>query len=190
MNFNGYQTLRRILDAIDNVVMFVGCAMLFALMCVVVGDVALRYIFNAPIHWAYEAVSSYLMPGIFFFAVSHTLKAHAHVSVDILHNYVNRRVRYVFEAFATLVSIPAFAICTWVSARNTMLDFTTAAVSSSGLAVPTWTMISPRLPTLLIQFGLTPAGASNRMLPRGWRPRMRTDLLFGRSRSSTWLPWV
>ena len=150
MNFNGYQTLRRILDAIDNVVMFVGCAMLFALMCVVVGDVALRYIFNEPIHWAYEAVSSYLMPGIFFFAVSHTLKAHAHVSVDILHNYVNRRVRYVFEAFATLVSIPAFAICTWVSARNTMLEFTTAAVSSSGLAVPTWT-ISIMLP---IGFGL------------------------------------
>jgi TRAP-type C4-dicarboxylate transport system permease small subunit len=150
MNFNGYQALRRAVDAIDNVVMYVGCMMLFALMCVVVGDVALRYIFNAPIHWAYEVVSSYLMPGLFFFAVSHTLKAHAHVSVDILHNYVSRRMRYVFETFATLVSIPAFAICTWVSARNSILDFTTAAESSSGLAVPTWT-ISIMLP---IGFGL------------------------------------
>lgn len=145
-----YQGIRGAVDAIDNVVMVVGCLMLFSLMCIVVGDVALRYLFNSPIHWAYEVVSSYLMPGLFFFAVSHTLKAHAHVSVDIVHNYISRRMRYIFEAVATLVSIPAFAICTWVSARNTMLDFTMGAESTSGLAVPTWT-ISIMLP---IGFGL------------------------------------
>ncbi|WP_096697582.1 TRAP transporter small permease subunit [Polaromonas sp. AER18D-145] len=145
-----YQTIRGGVDAIDNVVMFVGCAMLFALMFIVVADVSLRYLFNAPIQWAYEVVSSYLMPGLFFFAVSHTLKAHAHVSVDIVHNYISPRARYVFEAVATLVSIPAFAICTWVSARNTMADLATAAESTSGLAVPTWT-ISIMLP---IGFGL------------------------------------
>jgi TRAP-type C4-dicarboxylate transport system permease small subunit len=145
-----YDAIRGFVDMIDNAVLVVGCAMLFALMLIVVADVSLRYIFNAPIQWAYEVVSSYLMPGLFFFAVSHTLKAHAHVSVDIVHNYISRRGRYVFEAIATLVSIPAFAICTWVSARNTMLDFTTAAESTSGLAVPTWT-ISIMLP---IGFGL------------------------------------
>jgi TRAP-type C4-dicarboxylate transport system permease small subunit len=145
-----YRTTRGIVDAIDTVVMIVGCAMLFLLMLIVVADVSLRYIFNAPLQWAYELVSSYLMPGLFFFAVSHTLKAHAHVSVDIVHNYIGRRTRYVFEAVATLVSIPAFAICTWVSARNTLLDFTTSAESTSGLAVPTWT-ISVMLP---IGFGL------------------------------------
>jgi TRAP-type C4-dicarboxylate transport system permease small subunit len=145
-----YARLRRVIDAVDGVLMLVGCLMLFALMLVVVSDVTLRYLFNAPLQWSYEVISSYLMPGLFFMAVSHTLKANAHVSVDILHNYVTRRTRYVFEAICSVVALPVFALCTWVSAQHTWNDFQTAATSTSGLAVPTWT-ISLMLP---IGFGL------------------------------------
>ena len=145
-----YERLRRIVDAIDNVLMVIGCLMLFALMFVVVGDVVLRYLFNAPLQWSYEVISSYLMPGLFFFAASHTLKAHAHVAVDIVHNYVSRRTRYVLEALISLLATPVFAFCTIVSAQHTLEDIATAATSTSGLALPTWT-ISLMLP---IGFGL------------------------------------
>ena len=140
-----YDRLRRIVDAIDGALMVVGCAMLFALMLVVVADVALRYLFNSPLQWSYEVISSYLMPGLFFFAASHTLKAHAHVSVDIVHNYVARRTRYVLEALTSTLAAPAFALCAVVSAERTWEDFRTAAASTSGLALPTWT-ISLMLP--------------------------------------------
>lgn len=146
----GYSRLRQAIDAIDAVVMFIGCLMLFALMCIVVMDVTLRYIFNAPLQWSYEVISSYLMPGLFFLAVSHTLKANAHVSVDIVHNYIGRRTRYAFESLTTVVALPVFALCAWVSAQNTVKDFTDRAVSTSGLEVPTWT-ISLMLP---LGFGL------------------------------------
>jgi TRAP-type C4-dicarboxylate transport system permease small subunit len=145
-----YARLRRAFDSLDGAVMFVGCAMLFALMLIVVVDVAMRYLINRPLEWSYEVISSYLMPGLFFFAVSHTLKANAHVSVDIVHNYLRTRVRYVFEAITTLVAIPVFAICTWASARVSWADIATHATATSGLAVPTWT-ISIMLP---IGFGL------------------------------------
>ena len=140
-----YARLRRVIDAIDSVLMAIGCLMLFALMLIVVADVSLRYLFNAPLQWSYEVISSYLMPGLFFMAVSHTLKANAHVAVDILHNYVGRTTRYAFEAVCTLVALPVFALCTWVSAQHTWNDYQTAATSTSGLAVPTWT-ISLMLP--------------------------------------------
>jgi TRAP-type C4-dicarboxylate transport system permease small subunit len=145
-----YERLRRVVDAIDNLLMVVGCLMLFALMFVVVFDVALRYLFNAPLQWSYEVISSYLMPGLFFFAASHTLKAHAHVSVDILHNYVGRRTRYALEALSSTLATPVFGLCTVVSAQHTLDDLQTAAASTSGLALPTWT-ISLMLP---IGFGL------------------------------------
>lgn len=145
-----YDRLRRVVDAIDNVLMVIGCLMLFALMFVVVADVALRYLFNAPLQWSYEVISSYLMPGLFFFAASHTLKAHAHVAVDIVHNYVSRRTRYVLEALVSVLAAPVFLLCTVVSARNTIDDLQTAATSTSGLALPTWT-VSLMLP---IGFGL------------------------------------
>lgn len=145
-----YARLRRALDIVDGALVGLGALMLFALMCVVVADVSMRYFFNAPLQWSYEVISSYLMPGLFFLAVSHTLRAHSHVAVDILHNYVGRRTRYAFEAVASSLAAPAFAIAAWMSAGVTLNDFRTAATSSSGLAVPTWT-VSIFLP---VGFGL------------------------------------
>jgi len=135
-----YARLRRWIDALDGVLVAIGSAMLFALMCLVVADVSRRYLFNAPIAWSYEVINNYLLPGLFFFAVSHTLKAHSHVAVDIVHNYVGRRVRYAFEAIGTILALPAFALCTWVAAGHTWTEFATAAVSSTGLPVPSWSV--------------------------------------------------
>lgn len=132
--------LRRAVDAIDAVLITGGSLLLFALMFVVVADVSLRYVLNAPLHWSYEVISSYLMPGLFFLAVSHTLKGHSHVAVDILHNYVGTRTRYAFEAISSILAFPVFALCTWVAAGNTLQEFESGATSSSGLALPSWSV--------------------------------------------------
>ncbi len=150
MQSSVYRRLGRFIDVIDNALLAVGCAMLFALMLVVVADVSLRYLLNAPLIWSYEFISSYLMPGLFFFAVSHTLKSNAHVCVDILHNYVGRTTRYVFEALSSTLAVPIFGLATYVSAQNTWQDFQTGAVSTSGMELPSWT-ISLMLP---LGFGL------------------------------------
>lgn len=140
----------RWIDALDAALVSVGCLMMFALMCLVVADVSLRYLFNAPLQWSYEVISIYLMPGLFFLAVSHTLKAHSHVAVDILHNYVGTRTRYVFESIACVLATPVFAVCSWLAAGKTLEEFQTAATASSGLPVPSWT-VSIFLP---VGFGL------------------------------------
>jgi TRAP-type C4-dicarboxylate transport system permease small subunit len=140
-----YQRLDRVVGWLDNALLAVGCLMLFALMLIVVADVSLRYLVNAPLTWAHEFIASYLMPGLFFMAASHTLKAGAHVCVDILHNYVGRQTRYVFEALSATLAAPVFGLATWVSAQNTWNDLQAGAVSSSGMELPTWT-VSVMLP--------------------------------------------
>lgn len=145
-----YDRLGSFVGLLDKALLAVGCLMLFSLMMVVVADVSLRYLFNAPLIWSHEIISSYLMPGLFFMVASHTLKANAHVCVDILHNYVGRKTRYVFEALACTLATPAFALATWVSAQNTWKDLQQGAVSSSGMELPTWS-ISVMLP---VGFGL------------------------------------
>lgn len=137
---SAHALLRRAVDLIDTVLLSIGCLMLFVLMLVVVTDVTLRYLFNAPLVWSYEVITSYLMPGLFFLVASHTLKSNAHVSVDILHNYVSRRTRYVFEALGSTVALPVFALAAWVSAQNTWADLQSGAVSSSGMELPTWSI--------------------------------------------------
>jgi len=134
-----YIRLRRAVDALDAVLMFIGCMMLFLLMLVVVADVLLRYLFNAPLLWSHQVISTYLMPGLFFLAVSHTLKSNAHVGVDILHNYVTRKTRYVFEAATSVLAAPVFFFVAVVAAQRTVEEFHSGATLTSGLAVPSWT---------------------------------------------------
>lgn len=145
-----YTRIGRVVNAIDTALLSIGCLMLFTLMLIVVADVTLRYIFNSPLMWSYEVITSYLMPGLFFMVASHTLKANAHVCVDILHNYVQRRTRYVFEALSCTLATPVFALAAWVSAQNTWADLNSGAVSSSGMELPTWS-ISLMLP---VGFGM------------------------------------
>ncbi len=123
---------------------------MFALMLVIVVDVTLRYLVNKPLAWSYEVVSSYLMPGLFFLAVSETLKANAHVSVDILHNYLTRRTRYLFHAICSVVAAPVFGYIAVVAAKNTWAEMLSGTVSTSGLELPSWSL-SLLLP---IGFGL------------------------------------
>ena len=135
-----YESLRRWLDLVDGALVAVGSLMLFVLMCVVVADVSMRYLFNSPLQWSYDVISNYLMPGVFFLAVSHTLKAHSHVAVDIVHNYVGSRTRYAFEFICSALAVPAFAVCTWYAIGVTINDFETGATASSGLPIPTWSV--------------------------------------------------
>lgn len=130
--------LRQAVDGLDSVLMVLGGAMLLALMGVVVTDVSLRYLFNAPLQWSYQVISSYLMPGVFFLMVSPTLRRHGHVAVDIVHNHVAPRTRCLLEATTSALATPVFALCTVVSARHSWNDYVSAAVSSSGLPIPTW----------------------------------------------------
>lgn len=136
---SGFARLRAAVDGLDAALMAIGGVMLMLLMLLVVADVALRYLFNAPLAWSYEMVSSYLMPGLFFLAVSHTLKAHGHVAVDILHNRMSRTTRYVMHAATSALAAPAFGLCAVVAAQHTWDEFQTGAVSTSGLGAPSWT---------------------------------------------------
>ncbi len=136
---NLYQYSLRTIRVIDRLCAYVACIMLFALMMVVVADVSLRYIFNAPLSWSYDAISVFLLPGVFFYSISYTHSTHGHVSVDILHNYVSQRTRYVFEALTSAIAAPVFAFIAWIAAKSTWNDWVMGTSLTSGLEVPTWT---------------------------------------------------
>lgn len=131
--------LRRAIDRLDDGLMLVSATVLFVMMLLVVTDVARRYFFNAPLAWAYEVISIYLTSALFFLAISHTLKSHAHVTVDIVHNWVGPRTRHALIAIGTVLACPVFAFGAWQAGTLTWLDWHSQAVSSTGLPVPTWT---------------------------------------------------
>jgi TRAP-type C4-dicarboxylate transport system permease small subunit len=135
----GYARLRGAIDLLDAGLMALGGLMMLLLMLLVVSDVTLRYLFNTPLAWSYEVVSTYLMPGLFFLAVSHTLRSHGHVAVDILHNRMSRRTRYFSHAVTSALAMPAFGLCAVVAAQRTWVEFQAGDISMSGIGVPSWT---------------------------------------------------
>lgn len=60
------RTGERALQAVEKFGVGLAGLLMLAIMFVVVADVALRYLFNAPLSWSYELISVYLMVGLFF----------------------------------------------------------------------------------------------------------------------------
>ena len=63
---------------------------LMAAMLIMFSDVGARYLFSKPFSWSYELIGMYLMPTLFYFALSSPLAAHDHVAVDMLRPLVPR----------------------------------------------------------------------------------------------------
>ncbi len=133
-----YQHVCRWIGYLDQAAAALGCALLFGLMLVVVADVSLRYLFNAPLLWSYEVISVFLLPGLFFLSASYALATHAHVSVDILQNHVSDATRYLFEAITSAVATPVFAFIAWAALRQTVTQFVAGTSLTSGLELPSW----------------------------------------------------
>jgi TRAP-type C4-dicarboxylate transport system permease small subunit len=163
---------RTLQDALDTALMAVGAVLMLAMMLLVVADVSLRYLFNAPLVWSYEVISSYLMPAVFFLAVSHTLKVHGHVAVDLLHQRMGRRLRYAVHAVLAVLAAPVFAWAAFAAAQRTWAEFAAGDVSTSGLGVPSWS-VSVLLPLgfglLALRLLLDAAGFAGTLLTgRAW----------------------
>ena len=55
-----------IIAGIERLYRLVAATCLAAIMLIVAADVLLRYLFNAPLSWAFDLISLYLMAGVFF----------------------------------------------------------------------------------------------------------------------------
>jgi len=121
----------------------------FAAIALITGvDVAARYVFNAPLVWAYELISDYLMVAIFFFAIGATQRRGQNIGVDILARRLPDRPRAALAAAA----LAMMAVYVWLMGSAGWDVFRDAWDSGDVLA---GTIPWPRWPAML----LVPVGA-------------------------------
>ena len=89
--------------------------LIFPLLGVVIFEVIMRYGFNAPTTWAFEATA--FMYGLhYMFGISYTDVRKGHVQVDIFTSLASKRVRAGISALTTLVfMLPVMILMTWTS---------------------------------------------------------------------------
>lgn len=140
-------TLDGWLSRIEQVFLWFACAALIGIMMVMVMDVSMRYAFNAPLRWAYEVLTRYLLLAVFFFAVSAVLHRGDHLSVDLFAKILPRRVMH----FSLSVLYFAAGLVWSVACYKAFLKLQTNWLSSAlvpGIGWPVWTS------TLIIVTGI------------------------------------
>lgn len=89
-----------------------GAIVLAGLMLLTVGDVVLRYFFNAPILGSFE-LTEFILVVIVFFAIPWATAQKANVRVDLFVDRLPSKVRTVFNIVACFLSIFVTALFAW-----------------------------------------------------------------------------
>jgi TRAP-type mannitol/chloroaromatic compound transport system permease small subunit len=100
------RSLVRTIDWVSRVCGAVAAAIVIVLVVLMVYDAVLRYAFSAPTLWGFD-VSTYLMGASFVLAIGYTLMRDAHVRVDLLYDWIPRRLMVWIDLIGyTLIILP------------------------------------------------------------------------------------
>ncbi|WP_374448300.1 TRAP transporter small permease [Stella sp.] len=128
----------RAIAAAERVWRLAGSAALAAIMLIVATDVLLRYLLNAPLSWAFDLISLYLMAGLFFLALSDTQRHHGHVAVDIFQYRLSDRMRHLCQCLVHASAAVVFAIIFALGAGRARDAYLAGDVLEGAIAWPTW----------------------------------------------------
>ena len=107
--------MRGLVRAVDGISRFFGAiaaALVIVLVVLMLYDVVLRYLFNAPTIWGND-LNTWLMGASFVLSIAYAMSTDSHVRVDLLYDRRTRpRIRYFDLIGLTLIILPTV---TWVT---------------------------------------------------------------------------
>lgn len=115
---------------------------LFVIMAVIVVDVAARYFFKAPLAWAFDVIGLYLMPAVFYFALSDTLHRNHHINVDIVFMNLPPRVQQGLSVVGSALALGVFALVAYAAGVRSWESLRANEVGSGVYPWPTWISIA------------------------------------------------
>ena len=100
------------LGALNTVLSRVSIIALLGMMFLTVVDVAMRYIFRAPLLGVHE-ISEFLMVIIVFLSLGYTQAQEGHVAVDIFVSRLSKRAQLIIEFFNHGVTLVLLLLMAW-----------------------------------------------------------------------------
>ncbi len=131
-------TTGRALTLLERGLTVIAVVSMFAIMLLVVADVFMRYAVNRPFTFTYDLVGLYLLAGVFFLTISDAMRAHAHISVDILLHRFSPAGRRLSEIATALVGLSVFSLITWLGYLRALDNFQQGDVLAGTIPWPTW----------------------------------------------------
>ena len=98
----------------ENIFLYIGVAMLLAMMFLGAADVIGRYLFNNPIKGAMEG-SQLLMAGVALLCWGYTQATKSHISIDLFIMRYPARLQAIMGIASLVLTIVVFGLITWQS---------------------------------------------------------------------------
>lgn len=108
------------------------------IMVIIAADAMLRYWFNAPLQWAYDVVSLYLMAAATYPVVSSTFRHGDHIAINSLRGRMPARLRGWLDALVSLLALAVFAIIGLTSWDNVIQAIKTNELMPGYFNLPLW----------------------------------------------------
>lgn len=147
-----------LLRRIERWFMLVAGVAMISIMLIMICDVVARYLFNAPLVWAFEVLTRYLMPGLFFLSVSYALGANKHLYIEVVQRKLPGRIAHLVLGLAYLPVTLLIGTATWMKAGATYTSWLHDEVMAGGIRWPAWTagaLVVVGLSVLALRIGLT-----------------------------------
>jgi len=105
------------IDKVQDALGFWTAMLIFPMVLVVMYEVLMRYLFNAPTSWGFEA-TTFLYGIHYMLGLGYTLKYNGHVKVDIFVTLLSTRKQILVNLFTHLVFfVPVYALLSWGSIK-------------------------------------------------------------------------
>ena len=129
-----------------------GCAVMFAMMLVIVADVALRNLalpgLPRGLDWSNE-VSELMLYLTTVLVAPWLLRQGQHIRVDILLTALPPRVAWYLEWVADTLGLACCLFMAWYGARATWASWSSGALNIKTLVTPEWWSLAP-LPAMFV----------------------------------------
>jgi TRAP-type transport system small permease protein len=133
-----------------------GCAILMAMMLVIVADVALR---NIPVPgmpqglaWSTE-VSELMLYLITMSVAPWLLRRGQHIRVDIVLQSIPPRLAYALEWIGDVIGLACCVVIAWYGSQAAWSSYASGAVNIKTLVTPEWWGLAP-LPLVFVLLGI------------------------------------
>lgn len=130
---------------IESALNYVAAAFIFSLMLLAVAEVAMRYIFNSPIHGQQDLVEI-MIPTMGFFGLAYCQRLAGHVRMELFLHRLRGRALWIFEFCANFATILIVAVMIWGTWQN-FLNAYEIGDTSMDAQIPVWP------PKLIITLG-------------------------------------
>lgn len=137
---DGAETTRpgRAVARLEAVFGLAAAGLTFAVMLIVCTDVALRYLFNDPLSWAYDLISLYVMVGLLYLTLGPSYAGDHHIRIDLFVRGASPRRALWFGRVQILLIAPVFAVIAWLALLEAVDAYMAGRVLSGPIAWPTW----------------------------------------------------